>query len=43
MFDCCGYKIPEQLENFIDFEAYGKYIGDCYAEEVSNGIIEIVR
>ena len=43
MFECCGYKIPEPLENFIDFEAYGKYIGDCYAEEVSNGIIEIVR
>ena len=43
MFECCGYKIPEPLENFIDFEAYGKYIGDYYAEEVSNGIIEIVR
>ena len=43
MFECCGYKIPEPLENFIDFEAYGKYIGDYYAEEVSDGIIEIVR
>ena len=43
MFDCCGYKIPEQIENFIDFEAYGKYIGDYYAEETSDGIIEIVR
>lgn len=40
-FDNCGYKIPEQIENFIDFEAYGKYIGDYYAEEVSTGIIEI--
>ncbi len=43
MFDCCGYQIPEQLEQFIDFEAYGKYMGDYYAEEVSNGIIEIIR
>ena len=43
MFDCCGYQIPEQIENFIDFEAYGKYIGDYYAEEISTGIIEIVR
>lgn len=41
MFECCGYNIPEPIQNFIDFEAYGKYIGDCYAEEYSNGIIEI--
>jgi len=34
-------EIPNQLENFIDYEAYGKYIGSCYAEEYSNGIIEI--
>ena len=40
-YDCCGYDIPEQIENFIDFEAYGKYIGDYCAEEYSNGIIEI--
>lgn len=36
-----GYKLPEPLENFIDFEGYGKYMGDCYAEEVTGGIIEI--
>ena len=41
MFECCGYKIPEPLENFIDFEGYGKYMGDCYAQECENGIIEI--
>ena len=28
-------------ENFIDFEGYGKYMGDCYAQECENGIIEI--
>jgi len=34
------YKLPDSLEDFIDFEAYGKYIG-YEAEEYSNGIIEI--
>lgn len=41
MFDCCGYKLPEQIELFIDFERYGRYIGDCYTEEYSDGLIEI--
>ena len=41
MFEEYCYQIPEVLENFIDFEAYGKYIGDCYAQECENGIIEI--
>lgn len=41
MFEESCYQIPEVLENFIDFEAYGKYIGDCYAQECENGIIEI--
>jgi hypothetical protein len=39
-FDDCGYKLPDSLEDFIDFEAYGKYIGE-YVEEYSNGLIEI--
>ena len=43
IFDCCGYNIPSTIENFIDFEAYGQYMGQCYAEETSNGIIEIVK
>ena len=38
-----GYKIPESIENFIDFEAYGQYMGSDYAEETDNGIIEIIR
>lgn len=42
-FENCGYKLPSNLEDFIDFEAYGKYIGDYYAYEYSNGIIEICR
>ena len=37
-----GYKIPESIENFIDFEAYGQYMGSDYAEETDNGIIEII-
>ena len=42
MFDCYGYKIEERLLDFFDFEAYGRYCGDYYCEEYSNGIIEIV-
>lgn len=41
MFEEYCYQISEILENFIDFEAYGKYIGDCYAQECEYGIIEI--
>lgn len=40
-YDNCCYNVPEQIEQFIDFEAYGKYIGDYYAHEYSEGIIEI--
>ena len=43
VFDASCYQVPDVIENFIDFEAYGKYMGDCYAEEYQNGIIEIVR
>lgn len=43
MFDVCCYQVPDIIENFIDFEAYGKYMGDFYAQEYQNGIIEIVR
>ena len=42
VFDNYGYKISEVLENFIDFAAYGRYMGDCYAEEYDDGIIEII-
>ena len=41
MIDCCGYKIPEELENFIDYEAYGKYLGQDSCEEYDSGLIEI--
>lgn len=41
MFEVCGYEIPEPLEDFIDFEAYGRYIGE-YVEEYSGGLIEII-
>ena len=40
-FENCCYNIPESIIDFIDFEAYGKYIGDYNAEEYENGIIEI--
>lgn len=34
------YQMDEQLQDFFDFEAFGKYMG-AYAEEYSGGIIEI--
>lgn len=40
---CCCISIPDIVENFIDFEAFGKYIGYDWAEEYSNGIIEIIN
>ena len=42
MFEISGYDVPEQIKNFIDYEAYGQYMGEDYAEETSNGIIEIM-
>ena len=42
MFENSGYKLDDRLEDFFDFEAYGRYIGDDYAVEVDNGIIEIL-
>ena len=42
MFDCCCYQMEEHLQDFFDFEAYGRYMGE-YAEEYSGGIIEIYR
>lgn len=41
MYECCYEKIPDELEQFIDFEAYGKYIGDYAVEEYDDGLIEI--
>ena len=43
MFFSCGYdrEIPESLQDFFDFEAYGKYLGDYYVHEYSEGLIEI--
>ena len=39
---CTGEGISKKAA-VIDFEAYGQYIGSDYAEEFSNGIIEIFR
>ena len=40
--ECCGYKIPDSLEDFIDYERYGKYCGDYTVQEYSDGLIEIL-
>ena len=41
MFECCGFHVLDRILDFIDFEAYGEYVGE-YAHEYSNGIIEIL-
>ena len=43
MFSVNGYdsSVPESIQDFIDFEAYGKYLGDYTVQEYSNGLIEI--
>lgn len=38
----CGYEIPEFLEDYIDFDKYGRACGDCYVHEYSDGLIEIL-
>ena len=42
MFDNCENKISDSLRQFIDFEAYGKHMGDYYCHEYNGGIIEII-
>ena len=41
MLGCCGYQIPDHILDFIDLERYGKYCGEEYLQEYSEGLIEI--
>ena len=41
MLDCCGYQIPDHILDFIDLERYGRYCGEEYLQEYSDGLIEI--
>jgi hypothetical protein len=41
-FENCGYEITSDIDNFFDFEGYGKYVGE-YTEEYSEGLIEIME
>ena len=38
--NCC-YDIPEEIKDFIDLERYGRYCGEEYLQEYSDGLIEI--
>ena len=38
--NCC-YNIPEEIKDFIDLECYGRYCGEEYLQEYSDGLIEI--
>lgn len=37
----CLIVMDIKYQQFVDFEAYGRLIGDYYTEEYENGIIEI--
>ena len=41
MLNCCGYNIPSELEDYIDFERYGESFKYDGIEEYSDGLIEI--
>ena len=41
--EVCCYEIPSYIENYIDYEAYGRDLSFDGYEEYSNGIIEISR
>ena len=41
MFSIMEYNIPEHIIDFIDFEEYGRYMGQDTTEEYSGGIIDI--
>ena len=40
MLDCCGYNIPSELEDYIDYERYGESFKYDGIEEYSDGLIE---
>ena len=42
LFENSDRHLDDDLTDYFDFEAYGKYIGDC-TEEYSGGLIEIYR
>ena len=42
VFQNCYGKIDDHIDNFFDFARYGEYMGDCYVEEYSDGLIEIL-
>ena len=41
MLNCCGYNIPSELEDYIDYERYGESFKYDGIEEYSDGLIEI--
>ena len=41
MLNCCGYNIPSELEDYIDYERYGESFKYDGIEEYSEGLIKI--
>ena len=45
LFEECGYdrEIPDSLQNYFDFEEFGRDSGRYEVEEYSEGLIEIIN
>ena len=43
MFDCFGYKLPDNLEDYFDFKSFGESFKYDGIEEYSDGLIGIGR
>ena len=43
VFENCGNRIDDNIDNFFDFEGYGRYMGEEYIYEYSDGLIEIIE
>ena len=41
-FPSVDKNLESELDNFFDFEEYGKYLGQDYVEEYSDGLVEIL-
>ena len=41
-YENLNLELPNDLEWFINFESYGKYLGDYYVTEINDGLIEIL-
>lgn len=43
MYECFGYELPDELQNYFDFKSYGESFRYDSIEEYSGGLIDIRR